>query len=223
MKPSKTDLVLEIPRAALEIIALPFASYLNNVPAGGAHPILVLPGFMGGDSSTYFLRRYLSSLGHVVYGWGQGANLGPQDHIVEHMEERFEHIYSSHGEPVTIIGHSLGGAYARKIAKDEEDKVRSIITLGSPVHMPEVPTFVVDLFTKLNSAIPVEWVEDLEHPPCCPTTLIYTKSDGILHPKHVLQPNCPSNVVQIEVKGSHTGLGCNPSTLYTIAIALSFT
>ena len=98
-------------------------------PADGP-PALVIPGFVANDRTTMELRRALAEGGWRVHGWGLGWNLGVQADILERLERRIDRMGAK--EPVLVVGWSLGGLYARELARHCPDKVRAVVTLGSP-------------------------------------------------------------------------------------------
>ena len=100
---------------------------------GDGHPVLVLPGFLAGPSSTDLLRNVLRELDYRVYDWGLGTNLGYRASMKESLPARLHHIRDANdGRRVSLIGWSAGGIYARELARGLPDDVRSVITLGSP-------------------------------------------------------------------------------------------
>lgn len=201
---------------------------LNRLPKGDGHPVLVLPGLAATDTSTKPLRKFLAGRGYAPFGWDLGRNLGLRDGLLEGMLERLDDLFLKHEEKISIIGWSLGGIFARELAKLRPEKVRIIITLGSPhsgnPHATNAGRFYeyvaghsVDnppIDTKLHKAPPV------------PTTSIYSKTDGVVPWQncHQTQPVCEIKAKQTEnirVAGSHCGLGVNPSVLYLIADRLA--
>src|SRR6476646_7178616 len=102
---------------------------------GDGRPVLVLPGFAAGDGSTMALRWALRSRGYWVHAWGLGRNIGPTSRAIAGMRRRLEELQSTHGQHVTLIGWSLGGLYARILAREYPELVRQVITLGSPYRM----------------------------------------------------------------------------------------
>ena len=93
-------------------------------------PALVIPGFVANDRTTMELRRALAEGGWRVHGWGLGWNLGVEDDIVEQLERCIDRMGAK--QPVLVVGWSLGGLYARELARHCPDKVRAVVTLGSP-------------------------------------------------------------------------------------------
>ena len=130
--PSRELLFLEI-RAFWEMSAF-FTTYplLRLAPRGDGHPVLVLPGLAASDTSTRPLRRYLKDQGYAAHGWKLGANHGPRPGAEAKMQERLAELHARHGKKVSLIGWSLGGVFAREMARRAPGHVRSVITLGSP-------------------------------------------------------------------------------------------
>jgi pimeloyl-ACP methyl ester carboxylesterase len=181
---------------AVSVVSLPV---LATAPRGRGAPVLVLPGLSGGDGSTSPLRWFLGQLGHQAYGWGLGRNMGPNGRVLEGMSERLRAIAEAHEQPVSLVGWSMGGLYARDLAARHPELVRQIVTLGSP-HRLYQRTDIADL--------PV------------PVTAIYSRSDGVVPWRACLNVDGPRRE-NIEVVGSHFGYGHNPSVLYIIADRLA--
>jgi pimeloyl-ACP methyl ester carboxylesterase len=112
--------------------ALALWPLLQLAPRGDGHPVLVLPGLVASDMSTKLLRRYLQGRGYDAHGWGLGRNFGPRDGIEDGMIAKLEALHAESGRKVSLIGWSLGGIYARELAKELPDHVRCVITLGTP-------------------------------------------------------------------------------------------
>src|SRR3978361_691533 len=130
--PSRTLMFLE-GRAFSELGAfLGALPLLSLAPKGDGHPVLVLPGLVASDTSTRPLRSFLKSRGYAVSGWRQGRNLGPRDGVAHAMVDLVRELSDTNGRKISLVGWSLGGLYARQLAKMMPDRVRSVITLGSP-------------------------------------------------------------------------------------------
>ena len=110
---------------------------LRRLPAGDGHPVLVLPGFSASDRSTDPLRNLLRRLGYRTYGWGLGVNVGPTPRILDGLVRRLDRAFQRRGQQVSIVGWSLGGIYARELARARPEMVRQVVTLGSPIQMIE--------------------------------------------------------------------------------------
>jgi dienelactone hydrolase len=197
--PSPALLALELPRAAGEYGLLAAAvPLLARSPRGDGHSVLVLPGFTADDVSTRPLRRYLRGLGYEVHGWKLGRNVGPTPRILDGLATRVRDVHGRTGEHISIVGWSLGGIYAREIARRTPESVRQVITLGSPFGM----------------------VAESRRPITVPTTSIFSRSDGIA-PWHHCREDDGEHRQSIEVVGSHCGLGHHPAVLHVIADRLA--
>lgn len=199
---------------------------LENLPHGDGHPVMVLPGFTAADRSTVPLRALLRRLGYRTYGWKLGANLGPTPHIVQGMQERFETILDREGgRKITVVGWSLGGIFGRELARNNPDDVRQVVTLGSPIRMMpgdrSAASAVWDSLRDLHDPKAIEIMGQSDRPPLpVPTTSVYTRSDGIVHWRTCLETKS-AIAENVEVFGSHCGLGFNPSAAIVVADRLA--
>ena len=197
---------------------------LGHLPKGDGHPVLVLPGFMAGDTSTRPMRGLLDDLGYEAHGWGLGRNVRIDAAREAEMNDVLSRIADQSGRKVSIVGWSLGGVFAREIAKANPDKVRSVISLGSPITNDRSATNASRLFEYLNGKEPepvrAGRYRDLETAPPVPTTSILTKSDGIVAWRGSVQKAGPQTE-NIEVLASHCGLGVNPAVMVAIADRLA--
>lgn len=193
---------------------------------GRGRPVLLIPPYLGDDSSTSFVRRYLTSLGFKTYKWDQGFNM-VKSHYIPRLEEKLDDIYQKHGKKVSIVGWSGGGIFAKIMANRHPGQVEQIITIGSPVwgvmDMKTPVSGVLEFFRgKSLKERNKRFLEELEPIPDVPITCIYTKTDGLLPWKHCMEAESfRGNIKNIEVYGSHSGLGANVSVLLITANALS--
>jgi pimeloyl-ACP methyl ester carboxylesterase len=222
--PTLSMLALEA-RAPLEFAALlASSSWLKKMPRGDGHPVLVFPGLGSGDLSTLALRRFLKDRGYKPYAWEQGLNLGPRPGVVEACEQRLAAIHDLHQRPVSLIGWSLGGVYAREIAKSHASKVRSVITLGSPFAGHPKATNALRFYKWVSGHEPdhsPEFLASLKKAPKgIPTTSIYSPTDGIVSWQCSL--NDPGPLTEnIAVPTSHMGLAFHPLALSIVADRLA--
>lgn len=223
--PSRLLMLAEGPRAMFELGAFAaLRGLLGHLPKGDGHPVLVLPGFMAGDTSTRPMRGLLDDLGYEAHGWGLGRNVRIDATREAEMNDLLSRIAESAGRKVSIIGWSLGGVFAREIAKANPDMVRLVISLGSPISNDRSATNASRLFEYLNGKEPepvrAGRYRDLETAPPVPTTSILTKSDGIVAWRGSVQKPGPETE-NIEVLASHCGLGVNPAVMVAIADRLA--
>ena len=187
---------LELPRTMLEVGSLvASAAYLQLVARGDGHPVVVLPGFTASDQSTRVLRQYLRSIGYDARPWNLGRNLGLREvGAFDALHAQVDRITQQAGQTVSLVGWSLGGVHARNLAKRAPEQVRQVITLGSP------------LGASASASVPC--------------TAIYSRTDGIVAWRMAMEE--PSALTDnIEVYGSHCGLGFNPAVYYAIADRLA--
>ena len=219
--PSALLLALEM-RAFWEFGAvLPAWPTLQRAPAGDGHAVIVFPGLSASDGSTVPLRRYLKSLGHEVDGWNQGFNFGPRAGVLEAAKRQLRDTAEATGRRVSLIGWSLGGVYARELAKELPDLVRGVITLGTPFAGSPRSTNAWRLY-ELTSGRKIEREAehfDLPGAPPVPTTSIYSRTDGVVAWQGSVQAPCPRNAQteNVEVIASHFGIGLNPSAWWAVA------
>lgn len=223
--PSRLLLLLE-GRALYELSVLPLAlPLLNRSPRGDGHPVLVLPGFLAGDGSTVPLRYFLHGLGHETHPWGLGRNLGLRDDLRDRMLERLRVVRRESGRRVSLVGWSLGGVYARELARMAPHDVRSVITLGSPFTNNPKANHAWRLF-EFFSGVDLDEMDPVSMgwtgvPMPVPTTSIFSRTDGISAWRCSLQPDGPHSENIEVLEGSHLGLGVNPLALYAIADRLA--
>lgn len=198
---------------------------LKRLPKGDGHPVIVFPGFMAGKLSTRPMRRILRKQGYMTYDWGLGHNIKFNAEREADMHALIERVYEKHGEKISLVGWSLGGVFAREMAKAFPNHIRQVISLGSPISDPLHSTHVNVLFEAINgqpSPETQERIANLPHPLPVPSTSVYTKTDGVVHWQGSLQDTAP-NAENIEVPASHTGLGVNPLVMYILADRLAQT
>jgi len=222
--PSRTLMFLEgraIHELGAFIGALPL---LSLAPTGDGHPVLVLPGLVASDSSTRPLRSFLKNRGYAVSGWRQGRNLGLREGVSDAMVDLVCELSDDHGRKVSLIGWSLGGLYARQLAKMMPERVRSVITLGSPFAGHPKATNAWRVYELASGRRADE--EDprfggsLADPPPVPTTAIFSRSDGICAWQGCMEKSSATSE-SIEVESSHCGMGHHPAVVYAVADRLA--
>lgn len=174
--------------------------WFSLLPKGNGSPVLVLPGFGTSDRSTLPLRSVLQRLGHRPHRWRLGRNAGPTPELLRGMATRLEGLADRYQQPVHIVGWSLGGVYARGLARRRPEEVSQVITLGSPFR-------------------PIERREGWPAPPV-PTTAIFSQRDAVVPPSYARDEPGPRRE-NIEVDSSHFGLGHHPAVIVAVADRLA--
>jgi hypothetical protein len=196
------------------------------LPVGDGHPVVVYPGLAGGALSTSHLRRFLSESGFTVHDWEGGVNTGPGgifDEWLGGLEQRVRRLHRAHGCKASLVGWSLGGVYAREIAKRCPECVRQVITLGTPFGALRGGNHAGTVYKLLNrdtSQLTPELEARLRECPPVPTTSIYSKTDGIVSWRGCIEKKS-ANSESVEVTASHLGMGTHPQVLRIVANRLA--
>ncbi len=222
--PSWLLALLEIPRALSEATTLiPARAMLSGLPQGDGHAVMTIPGFLATGSSMRVVRNYLETWGYGAHCWELGRNKGlnREFDLEEMLDKRLHEIYEREGEKVSLVGWSLGGLFARELARRYPDLVRSVITLGSPIGDPRA-TNVWRLYETVSGIslddrairrriesfrAPIEGVS---------MTAVYSMTDAVVSDEIAQIPPGPM-VENVGVRASHIGMGFNPAILYVIA------
>jgi pimeloyl-ACP methyl ester carboxylesterase len=173
---------------------------LRAAPRGEPHPVLVLPGLLASDLSTRLLRGWIARLGYPVVGWALGRNRGPTHEVRDELPRLVDRLAREHGAPVSIVGWSLGGIYARRLAVRAPRQVRQVISLGSPFALPP----------RRNLARPLP----------VPSTAVYSRWDGVVDWRACRQRPGPRSE-NVAVRSSHLGMGHDPAVLWVVADRLA--
>jgi pimeloyl-ACP methyl ester carboxylesterase len=211
----------EWPRGAVNVARLAGARRrLRAVPAGDGRPVMLLPGLFNSDLSGAAMRGFLNRIGYRAYPWKLGRNLGVRAIGAEgeRLFARVEAIAAEAGQPVTLIGISLGGIMARLVAHRRPDLVREVITISSPFAGTPRATNVWRAFEWLtgesvDAAHVAELRAEIERPLPVPATAIWSASDGLVNGRVCHIDAEPA----IEVVSSHVGVQLNPDVLVAIA------
>ena len=195
---------------------------LRRAPKGDGHAVMVFPGLAASDLTTWPLRAFLMDRGYDPYGWDLRFNFGPRKGVLEKSLERVRRLRRESGRKVSLLGWSLGGVFAREIAKMMPEEVRCVITLGSPFTGHPKANNAWRLYElvsghRLDDDVHIARVR--ETPPV-PTTSIFTRTDGIVAWQCCLQAR-EARAESIEVQASHMGIGMNAAAWYAVADRLS--
>lgn len=209
----------------------------NGVPRGDGRPIIVMPGFGGGDQTLLVLGGWLRRIGYRPQVCGFVANLGCSDRAAERIERQIERLHARHGRRVALIGHSRGGHYARALGHRRPELVSHAISVGAGLRRmlaTSYPTQAAAATARqlvlrsgrarsprcLTEACDCPFARDYADPfpdDRVRLTSVYSRGDGVVRWQAAVVPaaNC------VEVTGSHVGLIFNRKTYRAIATALA--
>lgn len=211
-------------RAALDF----FSAKFGQPPRvrGDGHPVVIYPGLGAGAMTTSQLRGYLKACNFRVYDWGLGVNRGPEgpmDVWLGSLVDRVGDLHARHGQRVSLIGWSLGGVYAREVAKQRPDSVRQVITLATPFRSMGGGNHAGALFKLMGGdtsrLTPALQARISERPPV-PTTSIYSESDGMVSWRSCLERPGPQ-VENVAVDASHLGMATHAGVMRVVADRLA--
>lgn len=188
---------------------------------GALRPVMVLPGFLASDGATVMLRRTLKAANYRAYGWGQGRNFGVRADIIDRIDKRMDRIEAECGEPVALIGWSLGGLIAREYAKHRPDRVSRVITLGSPFSGDIRANHAWRLYELINRH-PVDRTPlavNLTEKPPVPTFALWSENDGVVAPS-TARGHPHERDHALEVGCGHLGFMTAPDSIFAILEAL---
>jgi triacylglycerol lipase len=192
-----------------------------------AQPVLLIPGFMAGDSSLAVMRSWLRRRGHKVSMSGLRLNAGCAEQIVSRLQEQLWAFAERCEQPVVLIGQSRGGALARSLAVREPENVAGLVTLGSPVCdslavSPRVLRTVKLMAALGDLGLPGLFSSSCADGGCCDAFYedllqplpehveaisIFSRSDGIVDWHACLDPHSRN----VEVSSSHCGMSVHPA------------
>jgi hypothetical protein len=226
-RPSAGLFLTEPVRGVVDLAALLVAApWLASAPRGDGHGVLVLPGLLASDTSTMPLRRYLGWLGYDVRGWDLGRNRGPTEEVLAGLPRALLAHARRTGRPVSLVGWSLGGIYARELARRNTKHVRRVITLGSPFALtdPRRQSRVHGPYQRLSDlqadSARLPTYEQRARPLSVPSTSVFSRLDGIVSWQACVEPETERHQ-NVEVRCSHLGFGVDPATLWLIADRLA--
>jgi hypothetical protein len=191
-------------------------------PKGDGHTVLVLPGLAAGDESTLVMRAFLKSRHFDARPWTLGRNLGLREGFMDRLRVRFQAVAGERGGKVSLVGWSLGGVYARELAKEFPELTRQVITMGSPFtgHPKETNAWRLYELVSRHKIGSEDIHEPLRTTPPVPTTSIWSRTDGVVSWRCSFERS-RHQAENIEVESSHLGMGVNPAVLHVLADRLS--
>jgi pimeloyl-ACP methyl ester carboxylesterase len=211
-------------RAAIEYARMRTMD-IGALPRGDGHPVVIFPGLAANHTSIAPLLRLCRRLGYAASDWGRGLNTGPRGDVQAWLDELAQHVdqlTAAHERKMSLIGWSLGGIYAREVAKRLDPRVRQVITMGAPFAGKAEHTNAAWIYRLLNGRAPTfdeALMARLRTPPNVPTTSVFSRDDGIVAWQACMQDGSRGTrcVENIEVAGSHSGLVWNTRVFSIIA------
>jgi pimeloyl-ACP methyl ester carboxylesterase len=190
-----------------------------ELPDGRGHVVLLVPAWFTTDAVNRPLQHFLDACGYRTFGWGLGVNWGPTPRLVTALRRRLRELREIEGGPVSVVGLSLGGLFARDLAHQCPDDIRQVITIASPFHLPTATILEPVIHICALCYSPAIDLARLASPLPVPAAAIYTRQDGI-----VAWESCRNddrNCQAIEVEGSHFAVCRNPDVFRAVAQRLS--
>jgi pimeloyl-ACP methyl ester carboxylesterase len=224
-RPSPIWLAAEWPRSVAEYGSLVLAQpLLAQAPRGDGHHVLVLPGLTADDRSTRPLRRFLRGLGYHVHGWRLGPNV-PAPDLPDRLRRLVDRLHERDPKPLSLIGWSLGGIQARSIARVAPERIRQVITLGSPFrtapgYESNVAPVIRAVARSQGFRLAAEGRGGNDDPLPVPSTAVFTRTDGVV-PWQACLDTVGGPHETFEVVASHVGLGHHPAVLWLAADRLA--
>ena len=231
--PSVLSSLLEA-RIFMEMALLPASlPLLMAAPQGDGHPVILVPGFMAGESTLAALKLFLQNKGYDVHNWGLGRNVGFRGKHANALPQKIRYLHHTTGRKVSLVGWSLGGVFSFYGAETTQDCVRSIITLGSPVSVDmmgnQSPPALKAMYRLVSHRLGAS--AHLMQPRAkamrehrrlpIPTSCLYSLSDGVVPPQEATIDGDPALHENIQVPGSHVGLGFNGIVMAIVADRLA--
>lgn len=220
--PHRLDLMREL-RLPLDALRwVPSLLTQSKARATAPRTIILLPGFGTGPRSMRVMEAFLRRRGHRVRDWGLGINNGDAKRLRSQLQAVVDKAVAEHGEPVVLVGWSLGGYLAREFARETPGGVRSIVTLGSPV--VGGPRFTATAAHYRSQGHDLDAIESsvkdrYRTPLTVPVTAIYSKRDGIVAWPACIDRWSPA-VQHVEVSETHVGLVLSPTVGRIVAAAV---
>lgn len=224
--PSLALMGLEPVRAAFEYAGMRLMDK-SRLPRGDGHAVVLFPGLASDKNAIGPLKRFCKSLGYNAHDWGRGFNTGPKGNPDAWLDELAGDVLAltaARGDGISLVGWSLGGIYAREVAKRLTRRVRQVVTIGTPFAGSGSETNAGLVYRVLNGSTPaigVAMSRNLRIAPAVPTTSIYSRSDGVVAWQACIQSGGGALTENIEVAGSHLGLGWNAEVFSVLADRLS--
>jgi pimeloyl-ACP methyl ester carboxylesterase len=193
-------------------------------PTANRQLVMLLPGFATHPVRMRYLARQLESAGHLVKRWGLGFNWGPTEQNFAAVEARLLELHARHGVKVVLVGWSLGGLYAREIAKRQPQAVAKVVTMGSPFSGSPRANNVWRAYQFITGhsvdAPPV--AAELRVKPPVETVALWSANDGVIAPRCAAgRPGERDRAIPLRC--THLGFSYDPQVIETLLAELEST
>jgi len=195
--------------------------------------VMFIPGFMAGDVTLAPMANFCRMMGHRAVTSGIWSNSDCPREALEHLSKRLTQVTDRHHGPVVVIGQSLGGVYARELGHRHPDSIERVITLGSPLGpIREAANILVQAVARsvarvrgkaegcLSESCSCGLSMSNRHPAKVPTTVVYSRTDGVVNWQSCLDRSGSPMVENVEVMSSHVGMAVNPEVYKIVASRL---
>ena len=193
------------------------------VDAGPSRAVMLLPGFGTNVSRMKPLARALDRAGHRVSDWGLGFNFGPGEDRLERLSSRIEVMARREGEPIVLVGWSLGGLFAREVARRCPESVRLVVTMGTPFSGDRRANNAWRAY-QLIAGHPVDappsGIGDLAAKPPVPTVALWSARDGVVSPRSA-RGRKDERDLAIALRCTHLGFASHPQVAVTLVHLLA--
>lgn len=195
--------------AARELVRLPLATLsLSAGPKGDGRAVVLFPGYSTTDHLMLPLRQFLRSRGHDARGWGLGMNDGDVFGKIGPCMDLVSGLAAASGHPVSVVGWSNGGVFAREIARDRPEAVHRVVTFGTPLNGPPA-----DVAARMDPDYVARIAEEIaardRRPIEVPVTAIWSRADCIVDWRTCVDELTPQ-AENIEVSSTHVGMLLDP-------------
>lgn len=188
---------------------------------GDGRHVLLIPGLLASEQRMEMLRRILQAAGFEAHDWGMGRNLGPRADTLQQIDRRVDKIRGQTGKPVTLVGWSLGGLFAREYAKIAPEKIGGVITMGTPFSGDPRANHAWRLY-QLVAGHAVDcppFACSREVKPLVPTIALWSRRDGVILPE-CARGRPGERDRAIEVDCTHMGFAVSPEGILAVGKAL---
>ena len=185
--------------------------------AANPSAVLILPGFLARPLLTRYLAKEIARAGHSAHQWELGFNFGPSEPMLEQLDRQIRTVADRESKEVTLLGWSLGGIYARELAKRQPDLVGKVITMGSPFSGDRRANNAWRLYQLVTGhsvdAPPIE--VDIAAKPPVETVAMWSPRDGIVSPRSARGKSSERDRA-IALRCTHMGFSYSPEAIHVV-------